>query len=181
MQEEGKETGTGIEEEIMDQIFEPLFTTKEGGAGTGLGLSTVYGIVDQTGGVIMPYSRVGEGTTFRIYLPAYEPTPEELEALEAESIGQVSVQDLTGKETILLVEDEDPVRIFASRALVNKGYTVLEADNGEAALEILNNYDGRIELLISDVSMPRMDGPTLIRHARQQRPDIKCIHLSGYA
>jgi two-component system cell cycle sensor histidine kinase/response regulator CckA len=174
------DTGHGIAKENLGKIFEPFFTTKEVGAGTGLGLSTVYGIVKQTGGFIFPTSDAGKGATFSIYLPRHVATGAEA-AAAGEGTERDTGRDLTGKGTILLVEDEDAVRIFAARALRNKGYTVLEAASGEAALEIVTRHEGVIDLLISDVVMPNMDGPTLIKHARKHRQDMKIIFISGYA
>lgn len=179
-----QDTGKGIKKEDMGRIFEPFFTTKKpgtgAGSGTGLGLSTVFGIVKQTGGYIFPESDTGAGTTFSIYLPRYIPTVDDVAAAKRdEEEGQP--KDLTGKGKILLVEDEEAVRMFAARALRNKGYTVLEADCGEAALAHFNEQKGEIDLLVSDVVMPQMDGPTLIREVRKQRPDLKVIFISGYA
>jgi two-component system cell cycle sensor histidine kinase/response regulator CckA len=164
----------------LEKIFEPFYTTKGPGAGTGLGLSTVYGIVKQTGGFIFAESVVGEGTTFHIYLPALKSERGETAAALAAEVPAVP-RDLTGKGTVMLVEDEDAVRIFAARALRNKGYEVLEANGGELALDILGRHEGEIDLLISDVVMPQMDGPTLIKKVRTERPDLKVIFISGYA
>jgi len=174
------DTGHGIPKENIGKIYEPFFTTKEVGAGTGLGLSTVYGIIKQTGGNIWVDSELEKGSTFKIYLPTHVATEEEAEKAEEQTGAQPAV-DLTGRDTILLVEDEDAVRMFASRALQNKGYTVLEADNGDSALDVIRQHDGHIELMISDVVMPNMDGPTLVGHARVERPDMKIIFISGYA
>lgn len=172
------DTGTGIPKEHIGKIFEPFFSTKEVGKGTGLGLSTVYGIVKQTGGFIFPFSETGKGAVFRIYLPVHDDvTP----AVEESRPAERKPKDLTGKGTVLLVEDEDAVRTFASRALMNKGYQVFEADSGEAALRLVDEHDGDIDLLISDVVMPQMDGPTLVREIRQRRHDMKIIFISGYA
>ncbi len=180
-----KDTGKGIKKEDMGRIFEPFFTTKlpgtGAGSGTGLGLSTVFGIVKQTGGYIFPESDTGTGTTFSIYLPRYMPTVDDVVAADRDEDEDARPKDLTGKGKILLVEDEEAVRMFAARALRNKGYTVLEADCGEAALVQFNEQKGDIDLLISDVVMPQMDGPTLIREVRKQRPDLKVIFISGYA
>ncbi len=188
---EVSDTGTGIPPEIMDKIFEPFFSTKEVGKGTGLGLSTVYGIVKQTGGYIYAESEVGSGTIFRIYLPR---AMEDEEAVAGASAGTTegagdkpaqpkkeATRDLTGSATVLLVEDEDAVRSFAVRALSTKGYKVLEAHSGAHALEVLEEYDGEIDLVISDVVMPEMDGPTLLKHLRKANPDVKIIFMSGYA
>ncbi len=175
------DTGIGIEPEIIDRVFEPFFSTKEIGAGTGLGLSTVYGIVRQTGGFVFVDSRAGDGATFNIYLPVHaeERTLEtvRLEADEATTAGR----DLTGIGTVLLVEDEDAVRLFGARALRNKGYEVLEARSGEEALALMAGQERPIDLLITDVVMPRMDGPTLIRAVRERWPRMKVIYISGYA
>ncbi len=175
---EVKDSGHGIAQENLGKIFEPFFTTKEVGAGTGLGLSTVYGIVKQTGGFIFPESRPGEGAIFRIYLPRYVREGDDASARSAEP---ASIRDLTGKGMILLVEDEDAVRTFAARALRNKGYTVLEADSGESALKVVDEHEDTIDLLISDVVMPLMDGPTLVKNVRERRPKTKIIFISGYA
>jgi two-component system, cell cycle sensor histidine kinase and response regulator CckA len=175
------DTGCGIAQKDLEKIFEPFFTTKEVGEGTGLGLSTVYGIIQQTGGYVLPSSSIGEGACFQIYLPRHRPKAEDAVAPREEPKVPESSKDLTGKGCILLVEDEDPVRTFASRALRNKGYTVLEAINGGAALDIVTGFDGDIDLLISDVVMPTMDGPTLMKRAREHRVGLKCILISGYA
>ncbi|SLN76830.1 hybrid sensor histidine kinase/response regulator [Oceanibacterium hippocampi] len=174
-----RDTGHGIAKDHFEKIFEPFFTTKEVGAGTGLGLSTVYGIIKQTGGFIVPESTVGAGTTFTIYLPRHQPEAAEVAGEEAGD--QRIARDLTGKGTVLLVEDEDPVRLFAARALKNKGYEVLTADSGESALEVVRSHQGHIDLLVSDVVMPQMDGPTLVSHVLHEYPAIKVIFISGYA
>ncbi len=175
------DTGIGIPSENLARIFEPFFTTKteEGaGKGTGLGLSTVYGIIQQTGGHILVDSEVDEGTTFRIYLPREE----ESDVVETqEEDQQAKTRDLTGHGTILLVEDEDAVRTFASRALTSRGYTVLEAANGELALEVAETHSRDIDLVVSDVVMPAMDGPTMVVQLRKIRPEAKIIFISGYA
>ena len=175
---EVEDTGTGMTPEIMEKIFEPFFSTKELGKGTGLGLSTVYGIVKQTGGFIYPESEVGKGTVFRIYLPRHV-------AAEGEAVAKTStatvVKDLTGHERILLVEDEDNVRAFSARALRATGYEVFEADSGEEALEVLDDIGGQIDLMVSDVVMPEMDGPALLARVREKLPNLKVIFVSGYA
>jgi len=176
---EVEDNGCGIPENNLNKIFEPFFTTKEVGEGTGLGLATVYGIVKQTGGFVFVESEVGKGTIFRLLLKALE--LEEQATVDDIKHVDVPEQDLTGKGTILIVEDEDPVRMFARRALENKGYKVLEADSGEAGLAVLNNTDATIDLLITDVVMPNMDGPALVNAARKDRPDIPVIFISGYA
>ncbi|MCB1783247.1 MAG: PAS domain S-box protein [Alphaproteobacteria bacterium] len=173
------DTGCGIAKENMARIFEPFFTTKDIGQGTGLGLSTVFGIVRQSGGYLDVESEIGKGTTFLIYLPrANEADDEEDDVEEA----QEREGDLTGSECIMLVEDEDAVRTFSQRALANKGYQVLTAPSGESALELFeSNKDGqRIDLLITDVVMPGMDGPTLAKAIRKHSPDLRIIFMSGY-
>jgi two-component system cell cycle sensor histidine kinase/response regulator CckA len=171
--------GIGISKENLGRIFEPFFSTKEVGSGTGLGLSTVYGIIKQTGGYIFVESAPGQGATFRVFLPRHH--VEAAEAVAVSTARSERPQDLTGAGTILLVEDEDAVRMFSARALRNKGYVVLEAKSGESALEVLNNDKTEVDLLITDVVMPKMDGPALIREVREQRPDIRIICISGYA
>ncbi|WP_375456147.1 cell cycle histidine kinase CckA [uncultured Methylobacterium sp.] len=206
------DTGEGIPPELMEKIFEPFFTTKEIGKGTGLGLSTVFGIVKQSGGTIDVRSTMGEGTSFRIYLPRHEPAalPEPAPALPAPpaaGTAQAPVPapdatpsdtfvlvgeppkapprkpsaDHTGQGVILLVEDEDPVRAVNSRALSARGYTVLEAASGIDALHIVREGGHEIDLVVSDVVMPEMDGPTLLREIRKHLPDLKVIFVSGYA
>ena len=183
------DTGTGIPAEIVDKIFEPFFSTKEVGKGTGLGLSTVYGIVKQTGGFIYPDSVPGRGTTFRIFLPRHhaeqeaqqEPLATNGAAKEAAAEAQKPRVDLTGQGTILLVEDEEGLRSLNARGLRSRGYTVIEASNGIEALEALEEKDGAIDLVVSDVVMPEMDGPTLLRAMRGRNPELKIIFVSGYA
>ncbi len=175
---EVQDTGCGIPPGNLDRIFDPFFSTKEVGAGTGLGLSTVYGIVKQTGGYVFVQSTVGEGTTFSIFLP--QVAEQEVAATIQEAEAQ-DRRDLTGAGTLLLVEDEDAVRAFSARALRNKGYEVLEANSGETALEILSKQQAPIDLLVTDVVMPRLDGPSLVKEVRQTRPDLKVIFISGYA
>ncbi len=174
------DTGCGIPDENLSRIFEPFFTTKEVGHGTGLGLATVYGIIKQTGGFLDVSSKVGEGTVFYIYLPRAS----EADAQEQEkevSVDEDATKDLTGTERILLVEDEDAVRTFSQRALANKGYEVLTADSGESALALMAKQEKKaIDLLITDVVMPVMDGPTLAQRMRQDSPDLKIIFISGY-
>jgi two-component system cell cycle sensor histidine kinase/response regulator CckA len=176
---EVEDTGTGMSEEVLKKVFEPFFSTKELGKGTGLGLSTVYGIVKQSGGFIYPDSIEGVGTNFKIFLPRYIPAIGEIE--EVKSNVEAVVKDLTGNERILIVEDEDAVRAFSARALSTTGYEVLEADGGEEALEVLDDINWELDLLISDVVMPEMDGPTLLKEVRKKLPDLKVIFVSGYA
>ena len=172
------DTGTGIPANILPRIFEPFFSTKEVGSGTGLGLSTVYGIVRQTGGYVHVDSSPGEGSTFLIYLPRHE--AEEKTAPLADSQMEKPTGDLTGIGQILLVEDEDAVRMFSARALRNKGYQVQEANSGEAALAVFASTTVPIDLLITDVIMPQMDGPTLVSEVRKTQPDLRVIFISGY-
>ena len=176
---EVEDTGVGIPKENLAKIFEPFFTTKEKGHGTGLGLASVYGIVKQTGGYIFPESEVGKGTVFRIYLPRHVPVPVAAPVVEPEKAPPP--RDLTGVGTILLVEDEDAVRDFAVRALTMRGYKVLDACGGEEALEIVREHNGPIDLLVSDVVMPSMDGPALLKAVREIKPDLRVIFISGYA
>ena len=174
------DTGVGIPPENLDRIFDPFFSTKEVGSGTGLGLSTVYGIVRQTGGYVFVESTQGRGTTFSIYLPRHVATETVVDAIPIEPVDS-RPRDLTGVGRILLVEDEDAVRVFGARALRNKGYEVTEAESGERALEVLHEEGRDVDLLITDIVMPQMDGPTLIRKVQEFRPDIKVICISGYA
>jgi two-component system cell cycle sensor histidine kinase/response regulator CckA len=172
-----RDTGSGISAENLERIFDPFFTTKEVGAGTGLGLSTVYGIVKQTGGYILVESGGGaKGACFTIYFKRYE---RELDESEADPQNADARRDLTGGGTVILVEDEDPVRLFSARALRSKGYTVIEARNGEAALELIASED--FDLLITDMVMPKVDGAAVIREVRRTRTDIPVICISGYA
>jgi PAS domain S-box-containing protein len=179
------DTGIGIPPENLGKIFEPFFTTKEKGHGTGLGLSSVYGIVKQTGGFIFPESEVGKGTTFRIYLPRHVPDASQPDAPDVvrpalpEAVSPA--RDLTGTQTILLVEDEAAVRDFAARALTMRGYQVIEASSGDEALEMLREHQGHIDLLVSDVVMPGMDGPTLVKTIRAEKPNMRILFMSGYA
>ena len=193
---EVSDTGTGIPDAIIDKIFDPFFSTKEVGKGTGLGLSTVYGIIKQTGGFIYVDSVLREGTTFRIFLPRHVASAEEaaaeragqaevstvIDALAAaDQVKRAASADLTGQGTILLVEDEEGLRALNARGLASRGYTVLEAGNGVEAIDLLEKFDGQIDLVVSDVVMPEMDGPTLARELRSRNPDLKIIFVSGYA
>jgi len=184
------DTGTGMTPEVLAQIFEPFFSTKEVGKGTGLGLSTVYGIVKQTGGFVYPESEVGVGSVFRIFLPRHireqaEEKPADAPAAAAvaaaEKVQQAAQPDLTGRGTVLLVEDEEGLRALNARGLSSRGYTVLTASNGVEALEELERSEGKVDLVVSDVVMPEMDGPTLLREMRKTNPDLKMIFVSGYA
>jgi two-component system cell cycle sensor histidine kinase/response regulator CckA len=181
------DTGTGIPADIVDKIFEPFFSTKEVGKGTGLGLSTVYGIVKQTGGFVYVDSTPGEGTTFRIFLPRHRPELEAQPEVQAANGKEAAAEppkprpDLTGQGTILLVEDEDGLRSLNARGLRSRGYSVIEASNGIEAMEALDEKDGAVDLVVSDVVMPEMDGPTLLREMRKRNPNLKIIFVSGYA
>ena len=176
---EVSDTGTGISEKHLDRIFDPFFSTKEKGRGTGLGLSTVYGIVNQTGGFISVESTIDVGTKFSIYFPMVSDN-EISEAKANDTKNENKVIDITGSGTILLVEDEDAVRMFSSRALRDIGYNVIEAANGESALEVLKKENEPIDLVITDVVMPKMDGPTLMENIKTYRPNMKVIFISGY-
>lgn len=170
------DSGCGIPSERLTKIFEPFFTTKRVGEGTGLGLSTAYGIVKQSGGYIFVDSIEGEGSSFWLYFPIYhgqEPA-NPARVLKPRLVRQ-------GEGVVLLVEDEAPVRAFASRALRMRGFTVLEADSAEAALHILEDETLQIDIFVTDVVMPGMDGPTWVRMALQKRPQVRVIFISGYS
>ncbi len=174
------DTGTGMGPEVVEKIFEPFYSTKDVGKGTGLGLSTVYGIVKQTGGYIYVESREGEGTAFRVLFPRYIPDASGDKADPVASPAATPT-DLTGNARILLVEDEEAVRAFAARALSARGYEVHEAESGTDALDVISRLDKPIDLVVSDVVMPEMDGPTLLRELRKTQPELKIIFVSGYA
>ncbi len=175
------DTGPGIAPEAMGKIFEPFFTTKALGEGTGLGLSTVYGIVKQADGWIHCDSKPGEGATFRIFLPVYVPAAVSEAPPVQPARPKREARDLSGAGRILFVEDEDAVRGVAARLLRARGYEVLEAADGEAALEIAEANAGQIDLLISDVIMPGLDGPGLLKKARQYLGSAPVMFISGYA
>jgi signal transduction histidine kinase/ActR/RegA family two-component response regulator len=167
------DTGCGMDSETISQIFEPFFTTKEPGKGTGLGLSTVYGIVKQSRGHINVYSEVNVGTTFKIYLPsvdqpALSALPETANALP------------NGNGTVLLVEDEAPLRTLAAEALKRFGYQVIPASNGLEALVAANQHSGEIDIVVTDIVMPRMGGPEMVEKLRRKRPGFSVIFMSGY-
>lgn len=168
------DTGTGMDEETISHLFEPFFTTKEKGKGMGLGLSTVYGIVKQSGGFIWAYSEPRQGTTFKIYLPGLESKggamKREIHALDG----------LGGSETILLVEDNRSVLNLAKRVLKQYGYNVLEAQDGEQALKVSEEHEGPIHLLLTDVVMPRMPGREVAGYLQPLRPEMKVIYMTGY-
>ena len=179
---EVQDNGHGIPSKILDKIFQPFFTTKDPGVGTGLGLATVYGIIKQSGGYICPISEVGKGTTFQIYLPALraDEIPETVsEAPDTERSHQPV--DVSGRGRILIVEDEDGVRGIAASLLESRGYEVEQAADGEEALIILEDAPGSFDLIISDVVMPGMDGPSLMREAREYLGTARIIFISGYA
>ncbi len=177
------DSGCGIPKNILPKIFEPFFSTKAVGSGTGLGLSTVYGIIKQSGGYVYVASKENEGTNFSLFFPSVG-QQEAATAVAAEAAEKTESHisgDLTGKGTILLVEDETPVRIFAARALRNKGYTILEADCGETGIELMEKHGQEVEVIVTDVIMPGMNGPTMIDKITPQYPNVKVIFISGYA
>lgn len=167
--------GIGMDQETQANIFEPFFTTKEKGIGTGLGLSTVYGVVKQSGGYIWVYSEPGKGTSFKIYLPRVE------EAVEEIPVDKKQPESLTGQETILLVEDDEGVRSVCEVILTEKGYKVMSAPNGEQALRFFNKKRGEIDLLVTDVVMPGISGPELAGQTKPFRNNMKVLYVSGYA
>jgi K+-sensing histidine kinase KdpD len=166
------DTGTGMTPAVRDRIFEPFFTTKEKGRGTGLGLSTVYGIIKQSGGNIWVYSEEGKGTSFKIYLPRVDQvaTPD----------SQRPLVEAMGNETILLVEDEASLRKMTHEILETSGYHVLDAAHGRDALDVSAKYEGSIDLLVTDVVMPRMGGPELAKQLTVVRPQMRVLFMSGY-
>ncbi|MGT2469103.1 MAG: response regulator [Mesorhizobium sp.] len=183
-----EDTGSGIAPDVLKKIFEPFFTTKEVGKGTGLGLSMVYGIIKQTGGFIFCDSEVGKGTVFRIFLPRHiaevkkQAEPGEAPVTVAAPAKPAdTAKDLSGSATVLLVEDEDAVRMGGVRALTSRGYTVHEASSGVEALEVFEALGGKVDIVVSDVVMPEMDGPTLLGELRKRQPGIKFVFVSGYA
>ncbi len=170
--------GTGISPDKLQKVFEPFFTTKRTGEGTGLGLSTAYGIVKQTGGFIFVDSTLGKGTCFSLLFPVLDGAPM---ALEKPAVPAKVAAPSHGDGVILLVEDEAPVRAFASRALRLRGYTVLEADCAESALKTLEDTDLNVDLFVTDVVMPGKDGPSWVREALKSRPEVRVVFVSGYA
>ncbi len=173
-----RDSGSGIRHDQIHKVFEPFYSTKKAGEGTGLGLSMVYGIIKQTGGFIFVESKLGQGTVFTILLPEYD--SQEVAAGSVAKTKKAAATSLTGL-CVMLVEDEAPVRAFAARALRLHGIEVTEADSAESALEILDDPDQFVDIIVSDVVMPGMDGPTWVRKALKSRPDTKVIFVSGYA
>lgn len=173
-----RDEGRGIAPEMLAHVFEPFYTTKKAGEGTGLGLSTVYGIVKQTGGFVFVESAAGEGTCFSLYFPARDTGEAEVGTSEG-TMPNSSVP--RGAGVVLLVEDEAPVRAFATRALKLRGYDVIEADCGEAALELLTDEALHVDLVVSDVVMPGVDGPTWVNEALKKRAGMKVVFMSGYS
>ncbi len=168
------DTGCGMDENTKSKVFEPFFTTKEKGRGTGLGLSTVYGIIKQSGGNISVQSELGKGTTFKIYLPRVE------EAVEVLAPPRESAESTRGSETVLVVEDDDPLRRLVVRILKSNGYNVLEARHGHDALQICGAYKGTIDLIVTDIIMPQMTGHELANRLTSMRPKLKVLYMSGY-
>jgi two-component system cell cycle sensor histidine kinase/response regulator CckA len=169
------DTGTGMDAETQAHIFEPFFTTKAQGKGTGLGLATVYGVVKQSGGFIWVYSELGQGTTFKIYIPRVDQPVDRL------SPTQVSSDAPRGVETILLTEDEQDVREVAREFLESGGYTVIEARDGLEAMGLVEKHHGAIDLLITDMVMPGMTGQELASRLKEQRPGLRMLYMSGYS
>jgi CheY-like chemotaxis protein len=169
------DTGSGMDRETLKHIFEPFFTTKERGKGTGLGLATVYGIVSQSEGKIWAESRPGLGTTFRVYLPRITRSGEpEASTTSSESSNR-------GSETVLVVEDENTVRLVTVGSLRKAGYHVLEASDGEEALRVASAHEGPIHLVLTDVLMPGIHGPGLVKRLEERRPAIRALYMSGHA
>ncbi|WP_421787272.1 ATP-binding protein [Hyphobacterium sp.] len=173
--------GTGMDEATQQKIFEPFFTTKAVGQGTGLGLATVYGIVKQSGGFLFVDSELGKGSTFRIFLPAHASAEDAAPETVDKPKGEAKPADLAGKGRILLVEDESAVRTIAAKTLAKRGYDVVEAGDGEEALDILADDEDGFDLLVSDVVMPGLDGPGLLEKAAEYLADTRVIFISGYA
>lgn len=175
------DTGTGMTDEVKSKIFEPFFTTKEQGKGTGLGLATVYGIVQQSGGHLIVDSKLGKGTTFRMYLPAADPSEAMNEPVVKAPVEVRKPVSLAGQGTILFVEDEASVRLIAAKTLRKRGYKVIEAEDGEEAFEILEEGEHDFDMMISDVVMPGMDGPSLLKKGRKMLGEARIVFISGYA
>jgi two-component system, cell cycle sensor histidine kinase and response regulator CckA len=169
------DTGQGMDEETKACIFEPFFTTKEPGKGTGLGLAMVYGFIRQSGGHVEVYSELGHGTTFKLYLPRAD------ESMPAATVLPSRRTIPAGTETVLVVEDEAAVRNLLRRVLQSCGYTILEAQDGKEALEIAQRHAGRIDLLVTDLVMPKMSGRELAERLTQARPGMRTLMMSGYS
>jgi two-component system, cell cycle sensor histidine kinase and response regulator CckA len=167
------DTGHGMDRSVLERIFDPFFTTKEMGKGTGLGLSTVYGIVKQSGGHISVYSEVGQGTTFKVYLPVTNEKP------TSASTQRMAAISLKGHETVLLVEDEAQVRRVTRECLTRSGYVVLEAAGGDEAIAIVDQHPGPIHLLVTDVVMPKMNGQQIAARLTASRPEMRVLFMSG--
>jgi two-component system cell cycle sensor histidine kinase/response regulator CckA len=192
---EATDTGTGIAPEVKEKIFDPFYTTKEIGKGTGLGLATVYGFIKQSGGFIYVDSELNKGATFSIFIPRYIPAADDVRApdlpettapalagaISAAEDARRTAADLTGQGTILLVEDEESLRMLNARGLTSRGYSVIEAGNGVEAIEQLEQHGGKVDLVVSDVVMPEMNGPKLFHELRKRNPAIRMIFVSGYA
>ncbi|MEE3258745.1 MAG: ATP-binding protein [Candidatus Latescibacterota bacterium] len=172
------DSGKGIDDEILNRIFEPFYTTKDHGKGTGLGLSMVYSLIGQSGGQIDVATRIGEGTSFDLYLPLIDARPEAIVQEKAPSTAVDTAQN--SSEIVLLVEDEDVVRNLARRVLSDNGYSVLEARQGKEALVLSERHDGPIHLLLTDVVMPEMSGHQLAQNLEPLRPDMRVLYMSGY-
>jgi len=171
---EVSDTGSGIAPEHLPRIFDPFFTTKGPGKGTGLGLPMVYGVIKQSGGAISVYTELGQGTTFKIYLPQCD--DEQVEEITL----KVAPTEVTGSETVLLVEDQSAIREVASVYLSGLGYDVLAAPDGEAALRIAETQQKQIDLLVTDMVMPNMGGWELATHIQRLHPEVKVLFMSGY-
>jgi two-component system cell cycle sensor histidine kinase/response regulator CckA len=169
------DTGHGMDAETKARLFEPFFTTKEVGKGTGLGLATVYGMVKQSGGYVWCYTEPGRGTCFKVYLPRVEEMADAVRRRDAVWTGKTH-----GTETILVVEDEEPVRQLVSNVLETRGYTVLRASDGEQALMLSGYHAGPIHLVVSDIVMPGMTGPEMVDRIAADRPGVKALFMSGY-
>ena len=180
---EVEDTGAGIPPAALPRIFDPFFTTRRDRGGNGLGLSTVHGIVRQSEGFLAVESDLGKGTRFRIYLPRYEgeTTPQPAPAIAPAAPKAVATAPPTGQRTVLIVEDEEDVRRLAVRQFTRRGWRVLSAEDGDAACELLAADDPALDLIVSDVVMPGLDGPSLVRLLREQRPNLPAILVSGYA
>jgi two-component system, cell cycle sensor histidine kinase and response regulator CckA len=169
-----RDTGCGMDEATKARIFEPFFSTKEPGKGTGLGLASVYGIVKQSGGYVWAYREPGRGSTFKLYFPKVQADAENV------STPPISTESIEGSETIVLVEDEANLRSVTAAALRSAGYTVLEAENPVKAIQLVKSYGSPIHLLLTDVIMPDMNGVELSKRLRVFRPDLKVVFISGY-